>query len=87
MNDWTVKAVWSDSFYQLWDGLSTRKNTVISISWLSNVKQIAVWYGFDLFLLNDWTVTGLWKNTQYQLWQWHNGTTPYLTTISWLNLN
>ena len=85
MNDWTVKSVWRNDRWQLWNWSSGwwRITSLVTIAGLSNVRQIAASYFSSFFLLNDGTVKDIWRNNNWQLWNWSTaGITTTLSTLS-----
>ena len=67
MNDWTVKAVWNNSYGQLGIWNYSNQYYPVTISGLSNIKDITVWDGYALFLKTDWTVYGVGSDAYGQI--------------------
>ena len=97
MNDWTVKAVGQNTYpwlpqysWELWIWNTINQSTPITIPWLSNVTQIAIWAFHTLFLLSDWTVKSVGYNWEGELGIWNTTSQltpiliPWLTGVIWV---
>ena len=65
--DGTVLGCGLNEYGQLGDGTTTNRNTLVQMTNVTNVKQIACGYNHTLILKNDGTVWGCGNNTKGQL--------------------